>query len=103
MKILIFGITGMLGHAFWLNLRDKHETFGTIHGSVQELSKKSSFFKKRQDAIIETIDVLQDEDIEKAFEVADPDVIVNCVGLIKQLKDAKFPIPTTLVEAKFTP
>ena len=56
MKILILGITGMRGHAVWLNLRDKHETFGTVRYSVQELSKKSAFFKEIQDGFHIDID-----------------------------------------------
>lgn len=46
MRILILGISGMLGHAVWLNLRKKHKTFGCIRGDYNELSAKCSLFDK---------------------------------------------------------
>lgn len=101
MRILILGITGMLGHAVWLNLRDKHKTFGSIRGELEELSAKCSLFNKNEKNIIDGIDVLNDNDLERALDIAKPNVIVNCVGVIKQLKDAKFPIPTISLNSLF--
>ena len=101
MRILILGITGMLGHAVWLNLRDKYKTFGSVRGDLKELCAKCSLFDKNHKKIIDGIDVLHDSDLERALDIAKPDVIVNCVGVIKQLKEAKFPIPSISLNALF--
>lgn len=101
MRILIFGVTGMLGHAIWLNLRNTYETFGTIRGDLEELSRKCPLFDKNEKKIIEKNDVLSDSDMQRALDVAKPDVVVNCVGIVKQLQDAKYPIPSISINALF--
>ncbi len=101
MKILVLGITGTVGHAVWLNLRGKYQTFGSIRGELEELSAKCSLFNKNEKNIIDGIDVLNDNDLGRSLEIAKPTVIVNCVGVIKQLKEAKFPIPTIYLNALF--
>jgi len=77
MRILILGISGMLGHAVWLNLKDKHETYGTVRGSAEDLNKKCSLFQGDDKNIIQAVDVLRDEDIERALDATTPDVIIN--------------------------
>ncbi len=101
MRILILGITGMLGHAVWLNLKDDHDTFGTIHGDLEELSGRCSLFSKNDKKIISNTNVLSDSDLERALNTAEPDVIVNCVGIIKQLPNAKFSVPSISMNALF--
>ncbi len=101
MRILILGITGMLGHAVWLNLKDDHDTFGSIRGGLEELSRRCSLFSKNDKKIISNTNVLSDSDLERALDTAEPDVIVNCVGIIKQLPNAKFSIPSISLNALF--
>ncbi len=101
MRILIFGVTGMLGHVIWLNLRNIYETFGTIRGDLEELSRKCSLFDKNDKRIIDKNDVLSDSDLQKALDIAKPDVVINCVGIVKQLQDAKYPIPSISINALF--
>lgn len=101
MRILIFGVTGMLGHAIWLNLRNIYETFGTIRGDLEELSRRCPLFNKKDKKIIEKNDVLSESDLQRALDIAKPDVVVNCVGIVKQLQDAKYPIPSISINALF--
>ena len=101
MRILIFGVTGMLGHAIWLNLRNICETFGTMRGDLVELSRKCSLFDKNDKKIIDKNDVLSDLDLQRALDTAKADVVVNCVGIVKQLQDAKYPIPSISINALF--
>ncbi|HLE17084.1 MAG TPA: sugar nucleotide-binding protein [Syntrophales bacterium] len=101
MKILILGITGMFGHALWLNLTEGCETFGSIRGDLGELSGKCPIFNKGDKNIIDGIDVLDDDDLERALDAARADVVVNCVGVVKQLPCAKFSIPSISLNALF--
>lgn len=91
----------MLGHAVWLNLKDAFETFGSIRGNLEELSEKCSFFRKTDKYIINNINVLNDIDLERALDIVKPNIVVNCVGIIKQLPDAKYPIPSISLNALF--
>src|SRR5207253_2462809 len=45
------------------------------------------------------IDAERDDDLARAFEAAQPDVVINAVGIIKQLKEAKDPIPSISINA----
>jgi dTDP-4-dehydrorhamnose reductase len=49
--------------------------------------------------LIADVDVLQDETLARAFDLAEPDVVVNAVGVIKQLEAAKQPIPSILTNS----
>lgn len=82
MNILIFGITGMLGNAMFsvLSKASNLKVFGT--------QRKGS----AADNIIQSIDVDNNDDIIRAFSIAKPDVVINCIGLIKQLGDANDPL-----------
>jgi dTDP-4-dehydrorhamnose reductase len=87
MNILIFGATGMLGHAIFRVLsNDKRlKVFGTIRSE----SSKNLFPAELSDNLISNIDVESDERLKSAFEISQPDVVINCIGIIKQLSDAK--------------
>lgn len=87
MNILIFGATGMLGHAVFRVLsNDKRlKVFGTIRSE----SSKSLFPTALAENLIPNIDIESDDCLKKAFEISQPDVVINCIGIIKQLSDAK--------------
>ncbi|MDY6854448.1 MAG: SDR family oxidoreductase [Thermodesulfobacteriota bacterium] len=101
MKILILGITGMLGHAVWFNLKESHEAFGSIRGNLKELSESCSLFNENDKNILYGIDVHNDNDLKRALDIAEPGAIVNCVGVVKQLDASKFPIPSISLNALF--
>ena len=87
MNILIFGATGMLGHAvFHVLSSDKRlKVFGTIRSKVS----KNLFPEEFSENLISNIDVENDQSLKKSFEISQPDIVINCVGIIKQLSDAK--------------
>ncbi|MBI3596530.1 MAG: SDR family oxidoreductase [Nitrospirae bacterium] len=101
MRILILGVTGMLGHAIWSHLRDKLETFGSIRGGLKELRRSCLFFSRDDKSIIDEVNVLDDNDLKRALEIARPSVIVNCVGIVKQLPEGKYPIAAISLNALF--
>ena len=87
MNILIFGATGMLGHAVFrvLSSDKRLKVFGTIRSE----SSKSLFPASLAENLILNIDIESDDYLKKAFEISQPDVVINCIGIIKQLSDAK--------------
>ena len=87
MNILIFGATGMLGHAVFRVLSNdpRLKVFGTIRSE----SAKSLFPTTVAEKLIPNIDIESDDCFKKAFEISQPDVVINCIGIIKQLSDAK--------------
>lgn len=90
MRVLILGITGMLGSAVFkvFSSSAEHETWGTLR-SNQGLS---FFPESMHSRVLVGVDVLDQEALIRSFERIRPDVVINCIGLIKQLADAEDPL-----------
>lgn len=101
MKILVFGITGMLGHVLWDVLSKKHDASGTVRSTKEDLLKKYPIIFRNSDKIIENVDVTDFSSIKTAFNISKPDIVINCVGVIKQLKDANDPVKMIMINSLF--
>jgi dTDP-4-dehydrorhamnose reductase len=86
MKVLIFGGTGMLGHKLVQVLGRRFEVFATIRATFDDVERYGIFDRSRT---VENIDVLSDDAVAAAIRSVSPDVVVNAVGVIKQLPEAK--------------
>lgn len=93
MKILILGGSGMLGHRLWMNLRKNHEVWVTVRGEHNPFPNVHEF---PPEFIRYRVDGLMFEEITRAFASIQPDLVINCIGLIKQMghlaKDPLFSI-----------
>jgi dTDP-4-dehydrorhamnose reductase len=94
MRILVFGAGGMLGHKLMQVLEDTHEVFGTSRSDTVIANIKKA-------RIIPGISIEDDAAVRRAIETAKPDVVVNAVGIIKQLPDSKNVITTLTVNSIF--
>lgn len=74
MKIIVMGASGMLGHLLYSELKKTHETWGTVRD------------KKWHPDLLNGYDIHDLEKIEKLISEKKPDFVINCVGIIKQLK-----------------
>jgi dTDP-4-dehydrorhamnose reductase len=86
MRLLILGGTGMLGHKLYQTTAEPLDAWVAIRGEAPTLAKYSFFCPDR---VIGGIDVLDEQAVRKAMDIAKPDAVVNCVGLIKQHPLAK--------------
>ncbi len=98
MKILIFGGGGMLGHKLVQVLKKNFEVWTTIRSSFEKY-EKFNFFEKNK--TIENVNVTNAGDIEKIIEAIKPEIIINAVGIIKQLPSSKDLISTLSVNSIF--
>lgn len=81
MKILILGGSGMLGHRLWLNLSKFHETWVTVRGDGSEIPNIPEF---PREYIRPMVDALNFDQIIRSLASIQPDLVINCIGLIKQ-------------------
>lgn len=89
MRVLILGVTGMLGSTMFRIMSEdgSHEVFGTARGRAVE-----RHFGNTTARLLTGVDVEQHDSLVRAFAVARPQVVINCIGLVKQLADAKDPL-----------
>lgn len=88
-KILILGGTGMLGHRLYLSLKEFYDVKITIRDNFNSI-KHFGIFKKEE--VRENVDALNFDSIIRAMASFQPDIVINCIGLIKQLPLSSDPI-----------
>lgn len=82
MKVLIIGATGMLGYSLFSNLSDYSEL--DVYGTVRSIKGKEFFFTEKLDKLITNVDVSNITELEAAIVNVKPNIVINCIGLIKQ-------------------
>lgn len=99
-KVLILGATGMLGHALLYQLSERPEfnVFATVRGT-EGLDRW--FPSRLLHGIRGGVDADRFDTVVLVLEEIHRDVVVNCVGVIKQLPLAKDPVVSITVNALF--
>jgi dTDP-4-dehydrorhamnose reductase len=90
MNVMILGVTGMLGNAMFRLLSERAEL--AVYGIARSNGARQHFADNLSKRIIVGTDVENSDTMVRAFAVVRPDVVVNCVGLVKQLADADDPL-----------
>ncbi|MGA9086529.1 MAG: SDR family oxidoreductase [Methanoregula sp.] len=98
MTVLILGATGMLGHKLMQVLSREHTVTGTVRRDASVLAADPVFSKMN---ILGTIDAGNFETVRTAIDRVNPDVIINCIGIVKQLPAAQDPLQSIAINALF--
>jgi dTDP-4-dehydrorhamnose reductase len=78
MRILILGAGGMLGHRLFLELSKHHEVYGTAKGGwYKQFLPHERIFQFGVDSVVTS------ESLARAFSEAKPDVVINCIAVIR--------------------
>jgi dTDP-4-dehydrorhamnose reductase len=90
MKIMILGASGMLGNAVFRVLSEDpaHEVFGTVRAD----GVRRHFGESAAQRLLTGVDVEKQDSLVRALGTARPQIVVNCIGLVKQLADANDPL-----------
>lgn len=85
-RVLVLGASGMLGSTLFraFSKDPQFDTFGTI----REASGKKYFATQLHEALIPDISLEGESGLLTAFSISKPEVVINCVGIIKQLPSA---------------
>lgn len=97
MRILVLGASGMLGHTTYRVLAEDPtlEITGTLRSS-----RYQKFLPSQPNChVIAGVDVESTDQLVTAFAAARPDVVVNCIGVIKQLEAAEDPLVTVPINS----
>lgn len=97
-KVLVLGATGMLGHKLLQVMQERFDALGTTRrgsGSVPPICGV------KNDLLREGVDVLRSGVVQRTVQDVSPDVVVNCVGIIKQHQSAEDPALSIRINALF--
>ncbi len=83
-KILVLGATGMLGNAIFTELS---KADFDVYGTARKISPEF-FSKELTQKIITGIDIEDMASLTASINDLKPDIVINCVGLIKQAPSA---------------
>lgn len=99
MNVLILGVTGMLGHRMWHTFQqdNSYTTFGTVRNP----NGLAYFPQAQHKNLLTNIDVLDQDQLIHVFNTTKPDVVINCIGLVKQLDSANDPLVALPINALF--
>lgn len=82
-RILILGATGMLGHTLFQTLSKEKNL--QVFGTARQKIAKSWFSPALARNLLIGVDANQPKTLASAIQKVRPDVVINCIGLIKQL------------------
>ncbi|MBC7490254.1 MAG: SDR family oxidoreductase [Glaciimonas sp.] len=96
-RVLVLGATGMLGNAV---LRLFAQTPGyQVFGSVRSSAARRLLPDDLQSSVITGVDVENVDSLTRLFASVQPNVVINCVGLVKQLAEADDPLAAISINA----
>lgn len=82
-RVLILGAGGMMGHKL-CQLLTGHERIGTVRKDADAYRRFPQVFDGVE--FIGGVDVMQHEALDRTLRDLAPDVIVNCVGIVRQFE-----------------
>jgi dTDP-4-dehydrorhamnose reductase len=90
MRVLILGASGMLGSTMlrMFHMHPSIEVFGTVRSTVARDLLPDEFHAQ----LVTGVDVENNEHLLRLMAKVRPDVIVNCIGLVKQLSESELPL-----------
>lgn len=97
MKVLVLGVTGMLGNAVFrvFSADAAYQAWGTLRSAAA----LRHFPQNSHARLLCGVDVLDQDTLTSVMARVKPDVVINCVGLIKQLADANDPLTALPINA----
>lgn len=89
MRVLVLGASGMLGNAMlrMMSVQDNWSVYGTLRSPNPALK---ALVPKAQ--LLHGIHADQPDSLIAAFTQSRPQVVINCIGLVKQLASADDPL-----------
>jgi dTDP-4-dehydrorhamnose reductase len=98
MKALVLGGSGMLGHKLWQELSPQFDTYVTLREGFSAYSEYDLFDASQSMCHVSVFDI---DSVEGAIKELRPDVVINCIGAVKQAAEAKDPFISIAVNSLF--
>ncbi|MBU7008571.1 dTDP-4-dehydrorhamnose reductase family protein [Phosphitispora fastidiosa] len=97
-KVLVTGVTGMLGHTLFTRLSQCANL--DVYATARSATGLSGWFQPELlKKVLVNVDADNFDNIIRAIASVRPDVVINCIGIIKQAPAAKDPLAAIAVNA----
>jgi len=100
LKLLILGADGMLGHKLFLILSRQFEVYATCRNKFG-FERFITDNKLSNERIIIGVDANEFSAVSQVIDNIMPDVIVNCIGIVKQRKGNSSSVPSIRLNSLF--
>jgi dTDP-4-dehydrorhamnose reductase len=100
-RVLVIGGSGMLGHKVYQRFSGRLDTWVTFREGPARWLDHPLCAKAAPGRLLFGIDVRRMSDVVRALSAAEPAVVINCVGIIKQRPESNDPLPALDVNAVF--
>lgn len=97
MRVLVLGASGMLGSMVFRVLSEVKDWH--VYGTIRSDSLKRFFSPDISGRLLSGIDIEQNDSLIQTFNRIRPNVVINCVGLVKQLSNANNPLQAIPINA----
>lgn len=98
MKVLILGGSGMLGHKLWQTFATRFDTYTTFRNRPPQYLE---LLKLDASRAISGVSADNFESVDRVLAHLKPEVVVNCIGIVKQDAAGKDPIPSITINSLF--
>jgi len=98
-KILVLGVTGMLGHTLFKEM-SKNDLFDVYGTTRNKRSLEGYFSQQEMNNVRNNVDADNFDTVIRAIAAIQPDIIINCIGIIKQLPISNDPLTAITVNAQ---
>ncbi len=97
-RILILGASGMLGQSLFHYFGQRADRY-SVYGAVRRRPEPWPWSGSGE--LIERVDALDIDSVARALDQARPQVVINCIGVVKQLAAASDPLTAIPVNSLF--
>ena len=98
LTFLVLGASGMLGNAC---LKALGRPGDVVRGTVRSAGSIRQLPEALQAGVLSGVDAGDFDSVTRAIEVVRPDVVVNCIGMVKQLAESRDPLVALPLNALF--
>jgi dTDP-4-dehydrorhamnose reductase len=98
MKVLILGGSGMLGHKLWQTCAARFDTWVTFRREFAAYADLGIFDESRA---LRQVRAEEFESVGQAIATVEPELVINCIGIVKQDAGAKDPVTSITVNSLF--
>jgi dTDP-4-dehydrorhamnose reductase len=95
-RVLVLGAAGMLGHKLLQHLSPVFDTVGTVRGDASARPKALESYQLRGGVAATDL-----PSVARALDEVKPHVVANCIGVVKQLEEAKHATHVIAINALF--